>query len=959
MRQWWLLATRNWLAKPGWASGIVVAVALGVATVVWVTSSYKSVEQSISNRIIERWIGRSHVIIESTLGHWGVIDQSMADTARAIEGVEHVTARLRRRMHLSVGADNHQADRPAPPEIAVDAVGIQPETEYGFRGYEIAGQALRAGEHGTAVIEKETARQLGVGIGDRIGLARDRLAEAVPLHVIGLFEARRVARFQKPMVLLELSELQTLVGAEGSVSVVDLMLADPTPANLKRVADVLREKIREANLGYQVSTATARLEQLNEARRQTEFALTMVASVSLLTALFIITTTMSMGMVERIRQVGVLRCVGVTRRQLAGAVLAEVGPLGAAGMCLGVPLGLLMTYGSSLAAADYIQDVIVSRRGIAVALVGGLLTTLGGGLVPAIQAGRVSPLAATRPQARPPNRGLPFVAFLVGAALVATHSLMVAKLDPVHWTTRSVVLTGTAMLYLGYALMTPLAVQAIGGLAVQVAARLLRLKPALLNDQVGRATWRGAGICCGLMVGLSLLIGVVVHAESIRSGWDFPKRIAQAFVWTSHRVPSSCVETVRRISGVRECTVVNDFLVEMGESRSRLFKLFKVRSTFVAGEPDVFLKMAKLEFLEGEREDAEAKLKKGGYILLPPESSRAFDLHLGDKVTMSASGGQATFEVAGVVQSPALDIAVSYFQAESYMMVAAANSVLGTLQDAKRHFGVDSISLFLLNFSLPQTEPPELFTQDAPPATVDDAFMITNLLRWGERLENDRDRMEELLPLLKAWAVDPSQPLAFSVLAPYRLAMLDVVDRWKGRTAQQRWEMYCDRLILQRIVTAIDRPNAIVGSLRELKQQIDDDIRAATVLLATIPVVALLVAAVGVGNLMTTNVLNRTRELGVLRSVGATKWQIARLVLGEAVVLSGIGCIAGFALGLHAAISMNILTERAIGFAPPLALPGVHITIGIVLTVGVCIIAGVLPARRASRSDVVTALRAT
>ena len=958
MRPWWLLATRNWLAKPARAAGIVIAIALGVATVAWVTSAYRSVERSISNRIVERWIGRSHISIESTLGHWGVVDQAIVEAALAVDGVERVTSRLRRRMYLAAATGTGYTDAHRSPMIAVDAVGIEPQTEYGFRSYAIEGEAIRAGEHGSAVLEEATAGQLGVRVDDLIVLALDPAGDGVPLRVSGLFEARRVARFQKPMVLLELSELQTLTGDEGSITVVDVMLADPSSANLERVAGILREKIRRARLGYQVNTATARLNQLHEARRQTEFALTVVASVALLTALFIISTTLSMGMVERIRQVGMLRCVGVTRRQLVAALLLEVGPLGAAGVCLGVPLGLAMTYGCSLIAAEYVPEVVVSGRGIAVALIGGVLATLGGGLLPAIQAVRVSPLAATRPQARPPSRVLPLLVCLIGVALVAAHVVMVARLDPVHWASRWVVLTGTGLLYLGYALTTPLAVQAGGGVAVQMAARLLWLKPALLNDQVGRAVWRGSGICCGLMVGLSLLIGVVVHAESIRSGWDFPKRIAEAFVWTARGVPSSYVTTVREMPGVSECTVVNDFLVGLGESRSRLFRRFNIRSTFVAGEPDVFLRMAKLEFLEGSRQDAEAKLEEGGYILLPPESSRAFDLHLGDTVTLSASGVGVPFEVAGVVQSPALDIAVSYFQAESYMMVAAANSVLGTLQDAKRHFGVDAISLFLLNFSLPRTEPPELFTREAAPADVNDSFVAENLHRWGDRLTNDRDRMDLLRPLLDAWSADPSEPFRSPLIAPYREALRVVADQWDGRSPQHRWEMFCDRLLMQRIVSAINRPDAIYGSLRRLKQQIDDDIRAATILLATIPVVALLIAAIGVGNLMAANVLNRTREIGVLRSAGATKWQIARLVLGEAVVLGGIGSAIGLALGLHAAFSMNVLTERAIGFAPPFALPGADLAVGIGLTVGVCVVAGLAPARRASRSDIVTALRA-
>ena len=63
--------------------------------------------------------------------------------------------------------------------------------------------------------------------------------------------------------------------------------------------------------------------------------------------------------------------------------------------------------------------------------------------------------------------------------------------------------------------------------------------------------------------------------------------------------------------------------------------------------------------------------------------------------------GWRTFHVAGVVDSPALDVAASFFQAESEARVVAIGSVIGTNADLKRYFHIDSIKLVLLNFNLP------------------------------------------------------------------------------------------------------------------------------------------------------------------------------------------------------------------------------------------------------------------
>ncbi|MCH7527704.1 MAG: ABC transporter permease, partial [Planctomycetes bacterium] len=713
MRHWLQLATRNLRARPGRTFTAAAATALGVGTVIWVTSSFESVKRSISEQIIDRWVGRSHLSVESPLGHWGDIDAETIDLVRNTEGVIRTTPRLKRRLVLNVKPDAPGGDDDAllssRDVIYVDAVGIDPSSEYAFRTYDVDGRTPNTGDRGVAVIEANTAREFGLAIGDRIRLELYANGPGETLRIIGLSEVRRVAKFQRPLILLTLSDLQRISEYLGKLTVVDAMIADPSADALERAAVSLRRAFRERGFSYQVTTATARLNQLAEAQQQTEFALLLVSSVALLTAFFIIMTTMSMGMVERIGQLGTLRCLGMTRRQLAALVLMEVTPVGIAGLILGVPIGLGLTYLGTLVAEDYLQEVVISPKGLVFALIGGAVTTFAAAILPALGASRVSPLAASRPQSKPTRNLAHVLAALLGAFMVALHIWMVQHLPIAQWFRPPVAIAGVALLYLGCGLITPLAVRVAGGLFVQVAARLLWIKPALLNDQVDRAAWRGAGICCGLMVGLSLLIGVVVHSASVRAGWDFPKRLAEAFVWTRAPVPRSYGDVVSRIPGVSECTIINDFLCEVGRTKSGFFDRFRVRSTFVAGEPDVFLTMTKLEFLEGDLEDARSKLLSGGYLLLPPEASRAFGLHLGDRVEVTVADRRAEFEVAGVIQSPALDIAVTYFQADSYMMVAAAGSVLGTLDDARKHFGVDGASLFLMNFTLPDTPHPPMF----------------------------------------------------------------------------------------------------------------------------------------------------------------------------------------------------------------------------------------------------------
>jgi putative ABC transport system permease protein len=116
--------------------------------------------------------------------------------------------------------------------------------------------------------------------------------------------------------------------------------------------------------------------------------------------------------------------------------------------------------------------------------------------------------------------------------------------------------------------------------------------------------------------------------------------------------------------------------------------------------------------------------------------------------------------------------------------------------------------------------------------------------------------------------------------------------------------------------------------------------------------ISLLVGGVGIVTIMTIAVSERTSEIGLMVALGAPRWTILGLFLGEAVTLSAIGGIMGLVLGFGLA--------QAIYLAIP-ALP-VHTPISFVLlaeaiAVVIGLLAGVLPARSAARLDPVDALR--
>ncbi len=980
MRHWLQLATRSWRAKPGRVSASLLAVALGVGTVVTMTSFYESIRHAVSDQVVSHWLGNSHITVQSPGGHWGKVRQGLAEPISQLDNVEAVTTRLLRRVNLlRWAADSARpgAESPGKELVAeVDANGIVPATEEAFRELKtLTGRRIEPGERGAAVIEALSARESGLAIDDKVIL--ECAGREMGFTIVGTFERPRVGEFQRPEIQVNLEDLQELKREAGIVTIIDIMLKDSSSPALARTAEDIGKVALDKKAGVQVLTAAARLKQLEEAERITQLILVLVAFIALLTSFFIIVTTMGMGIVERMVSLGMMRCVGVTRAQLTALVLVELLPIGIVGTAMGVPVGIGLTHLGAGLVPDYVPQVLVSGWGLQLAVIGGLLTTLVGSVVLLIQVGRVSPLSAVNPESQPPRWIWIVVVGVLGVLSLGAHHWMLGSVDHALWFKPVVALCGTVTIYLAYVLIAPAVIMLIGWAVVGGVASLLRINRKLARDQISRAPWRSAGICWMLMVGLSLIVYLAVRGESITAAWDFPSRLAEAFVWAREPVSRSRLENVRQLPGVGECTAIHNIVCTVGTEKSAFMRLLKPFTMFVAGEPESFLSMAKLEFLEGNQEEALAKLRAGGYLLLPPESSRGLNLHYGDRVKLTISNRTAEFEVAGVVQSPALDIAVSYFQADSYMTLAASGAVLGTLDDARDKFLIDEISTILLDFDFPEMEPPADFESQTPPSLGLES-VARSMLAWAPYLPCEAERLGGVADSLSGFAEGKSglTPEAGSELTRYEQALsfvaqtreqqskplfgagLLAAEIWEDLTPQARWELFREQLVMRKIACALGRPDAQGGSVRRLKQSIDQDIRRATLLVSVIPMIALLVATLGVANLITASVNARTRQIAVLRAVGAVKSQIVRLVLSEALTLGVMGCVIGVGLGLHTAYSMNYITEQLVGVELGFAIPWSRVVGAVILTLFIALLAGVGPARHAARNNIVDALQA-
>jgi putative ABC transport system permease protein len=119
--------------------------------------------------------------------------------------------------------------------------------------------------------------------------------------------------------------------------------------------------------------------------------------------------------------------------------------------------------------------------------------------------------------------------------------------------------------------------------------------------------------------------------------------------------------------------------------------------------------------------------------------------------------------------------------------------------------------------------------------------------------------------------------------------------------------------------------------------------------------VAVLVAALGIVNTLTMNVVERVREIGMLRATGMTRRQVGRMVVVEAGILGLVGAALGALTGLAAGTVMVVLAGGRLdgGFEPPWTALGLCLGLGVLVSMA----AAWYPARLAGRLSIVRAVQ--
>ena len=153
-----------------------------------------------------------------------------------------------------------------------------------------------------------------------------------------------------------------------------------------------------------------------------------------------------------------------------------------------------------------------------------------------------------------------------------------------------------------------------------------------------------------------------------------------------------------------------------------------------------------------------------------------------------------------------------------------------------------------------------------------------------------------------------------------------------------------------------DYPNVTVNNPADITKKAQDSVDQMLGIITALLLLAVVVAILGIVNTLVLSVMERTRELGLLRAVGGTRRQVRTVVRRESVLMALLGALAGIALGTVSGIALSrALLDEGI---TTLAVPTMTLLTYLLIATAVGVLAAIGPARRASKVDMVQAITA-
>jgi putative ABC transport system permease protein len=345
------------------------------------------------------------------------------------------------------------------------------------------------------------------------------------LHLTGLIPDKLLSQFGlENLALVDIATGQEILGRLGCVDRIDLIASESAA---KAIAEKLPAPLR-------IEHPARRSQRIEDMLRSFRLNLVALSFLAVFVGMFLIYNTMMFAVIHRRKQIGVLRCVGVTPRQVIVTTLLEAFGLGVGGSILGLALGLLLAEYATRTVTATISELYVFLKvshvtpDFAVLLKGfilGLLTTLAAGAVPVIEAAKVPAAVAVRrsslefrAQKFAPWLAMAGLAFFFLALALSLISSQQNQIAGGFW----IGLGAALCVALGAVFLTPISTLWLARLTTPATRKISGMIGVLSTRNIQSALSRTAVAIAALMISLAMVLGMRLMITSFRGtidGW--------------------------------------------------------------------------------------------------------------------------------------------------------------------------------------------------------------------------------------------------------------------------------------------------------------------------------------------------------------------------------------------------------------------------------------------------------
>ena len=587
-----------------------------------------------------------------------------------------------------------------------------------------------------------------------------------------------------------------------------------------------------------------------------QLSLNFMAGIALFVGAFLIYNTLSMTVAERSHELGLLRCVGMTRRQVSSQVIIEGFILGIVGALAGAGVGILMSKGLTSLMSEILGQPLktgsIPPDILATSMVIEIFVTLISAFMPAYQAARISPLEALQVRSRQGGGRLFKYGWIAGfLLLVLSAGILVWNPFPYDVQFRLGSMTVFA-LFLGATLMIPITLRGWQRISRWPLRMLFSNLGEIGSRNLERAPKRTMLTCAALMVGVSMIVstlGITGSFTADLNEWMDAYTGGDIFVGAAVPLTRNLQGNLESLPGVETATPVRT--IEATWLRDDT----KEKISVMGVDPASYTVVTRFVFssTEVDKDKVLAELSQGQSIFISEVIAQKYGVKVGDQLTLKTRGSNKDFTVAAVV----LD-----FSNQGLV-------VTGNLSDLEKYFDVEDVNTFYVN--------------------------TAEGVEISETIRQIKDEYQE----------------------DYQL---------------------------------------IIESNSAIKERADDLMQQAFSMFDVLGILAVMVAALGVLNTLSMSVVERTREIGMLRSMGMTRFQVVKMILAEAGLMGIIGGLLGLGLGLLLTKILLSAMGAMSGYSLEFIVPTKALWMSIVVALVTSQLAALLPAIRAANTPMLSAI---